>query len=514
MKQIKIFLLLFIISLFVRLIYLKTIPPSLNWDEISLGYNSFSILKTGKDQWGINFPLIFRAYGDYKLPLYIYFSIPFLLFGLNIFTVKAISILCGSLLPILTYLILQKLKPKNKTFPLIGSLLICFSPWSIFLSRIALEANLFLFLFSISFYFLLSKKYYLSTFFYALCLFSYNSSRVLLPFYLIILFILWLKNKHKINIIKLLPFCLAIFIFVNQSLNQSGQARYKWVSILDEGAINQINNLRGKYPRFIINKATYFTYSATKNYISHFNPKFLFFSGGSQYQFNIPNFYLISYLLIPFFIFGIYWLYKDKQYIFLYFLFVSPIPSAITRDAPHTLRSIAFVYLSSLVVAYAFSKLKNKAYFLIFIITLLISQIQFWPKYFAYSKIYSQSWQYGYNEVVQYAKNNFGKYNQIIITKKYGEPHEFVLFYWPYDPYKYQNNNLVWDYHASWYWVDAFNKFKFINDWEIKDKTKNITSPTLLITSPNNYNNNAKLIKTVYFKDNSPAFDILELYEK
>jgi hypothetical protein len=335
-----------------------------------------------------------------------------------------------------------------------------------------------------------------------------------LPFYLIILSVLWVKNKYKLNFFKLLPIIISLIIFINQTLNQSGQARYKWVSILDEGAINQINDLRGKYPRFLINKATYFTYSATKNYISHFNPKFLFISGGSQYQFNIPNFYLLSYLLIPFFVFGIYWLFKDRKYIFLYFLFVSPIPSAITRDAPHTLRSIVFVYLSSLVIAYAFSKLKNKVYFIIFISIILISQIQFWPKYFSYSKTYSQSWQYGYKEVVQYAKNNFDKYNQIIVTKKYGEPHEFILFYWPYNPYKYQNDNLVWNYHASWYWVESFDKFIFINDWEIKDKTKNINSPTLLITSPNNYNNNAKLIKTVYFKDNSPAFDILEIYEK
>jgi len=32
----------------------------LNWDEVSHGYNAYSILKTGKDEWGKTFPLIFH----------------------------------------------------------------------------------------------------------------------------------------------------------------------------------------------------------------------------------------------------------------------------------------------------------------------------------------------------------------------------------------------------------------------------------------------------------------------
>ena len=61
-------------------------PPSLNWDEVSHGYNAFSILKTGRDEWGAWFPSIFRAFGDYKLPVYIYLTtLPVAIFGLNAF---------------------------------------------------------------------------------------------------------------------------------------------------------------------------------------------------------------------------------------------------------------------------------------------------------------------------------------------------------------------------------------------------------------------------------------------
>lgn len=73
---------------------------------------------------------------------------------------------------------------------------------------------------------------------------------------------------------------------------------------------------------------------------------------------------------------------------------------------------------------------------------------------------------------------------------------------------------MNWDYHATWYWVNAFDKFKFINDWEIKEKTKKLSSKTLLITSPSNYNkDNSHLIKTINFLNGQPAFDILELNE-
>ncbi|MDD4082800.1 MAG: hypothetical protein PHD05_05440, partial [Sphaerochaetaceae bacterium] len=91
--------------------------------------------------------------------------------------------------------------------------------------------------------------------------------------------------------------------------------------------------------------------------------------------------------------------------------------------------------------------------------------------------------------MVSLLKEYYSKYDYIYITKKYGEAHEFILFYWPWDPSDYQSNpTKKWDYHANWYWVNGFDKFTFINDWEVLEKTTNPISKTLLITSPGNYN--------------------------
>ena len=155
-----------------------------------------------------------------------------------------------------------------------------------------------------------------------------------------------------------------------------------------------------------------------------------------------------------------------------------------------------------------FNKKIIYAFFAILIVT--ISQIQFWHRYQEYGRTYSRYWQYGYKQVVDFTKLDYSKYNKFYITKFYGEPHEFFLFYWPWPPRTYQNSaNKTWRYQTDWYWIDAFDKFQFVNDWDIAKLT--IPPNSLLITSPGNYPLlNSKIIKSIYFLDQTPAFDIVE----
>ena len=504
-------LFIFLLSLFLHLYKINQYPPSLNWDEVSHGYNAYSILHTAKDEWGGNLPLIFRAYGDYKLPVYVYLTvIPVAVLGPTPLAVRLISAIAGALIPVIIYFIAKKLK-QNSAIAILAALITLFSPWSIFLSRIALEANLFALLFLLSLYFIIDFKPTLSTLFYSIALFTYNSSRILLPFYLILLVYSLKKNRYHLSkkYWRFLPFFVTIILFIIQSLDQSGQARYQWVSLLDQGAINRINELRQNYPRILVNKASYFTFTAIKNYLSHFNPQFIFFNGGSHYQFNIPHSPMISPFLLPLFIIGIISL--KKYPLILYSLLIAPIPSAITRDSPHTLRSIVFFPIVTLIITFGIRRLwsKNKKISLVYILfSLLFTLFSFCKKYPLYAKNYSPSWQYGYKQAVEFTRQNYRQYDQIVFTKKYGEPHEFILFYWPWDPSAYQNDpNKIWDYHANWYWVDAFDKFKFINDWEMKDFQPQPN--TLLVTSPQNYPPGGNLLKTIDFLDSTPAFDII-----
>src|SRR5687767_8793153 len=90
--------LIILLSFTLRFYKVTEVPPSLNWDETSIAYNAYSILKTGKDEWGQSFPIHFKSYGEYKLPTQIYASIPGIaVFGLNELGVRITPVIYGTL---------------------------------------------------------------------------------------------------------------------------------------------------------------------------------------------------------------------------------------------------------------------------------------------------------------------------------------------------------------------------------------------------------------------------------
>ena len=64
--------LIIILALILRFYQLGRTPVSLEWDEVAIGYDAYSILKTGRDQYGKFLPLTFRSLDDYKPPIYEY----------------------------------------------------------------------------------------------------------------------------------------------------------------------------------------------------------------------------------------------------------------------------------------------------------------------------------------------------------------------------------------------------------------------------------------------------------
>ena len=109
-------------------------PSSLNWDEVSLGYNAYSLLQTGRDEWGVVLPNIFRAFGDYKLPTYIYMTVLWPMLP------RLTSFIAGVLVILVSYLLAKKIF--GREVGILTALLVAVSPWTVFLSRIAVEANL------------------------------------------------------------------------------------------------------------------------------------------------------------------------------------------------------------------------------------------------------------------------------------------------------------------------------------------------------------------------------------
>ncbi len=518
--SIKIKLVLLLIISFgavLRFYHIDLAPASLNWDEVSHGYNAYSIIKTGKDEWGINFPLIFRAYGDYKLPLYIYLStLPVKLFGLNEFSTRFVSALSGVVLIYLTFLFTYN-QTKNKYLGLFGALLISTATWHIFLSRIALEANLFLTLMVASLYLLRKNRFNLSMIAFGFCLFTYNSARIFFVFYLVFILFSYKKelfHKAKLGLLFLLG-CLIV------TLIQTGQgqaaARYKWTTLLDIGAINKIEEKRNSNSNSVIakikyNKPTFLANAILKNYIKIINPSFIFQNGSTNFQFNIPDFPLIQTALFLPFLIGLLFVLKNERWL-LYWLVVSPLPSALTRDAPHTLRSNLFIYLVHFTIilgCYLIFK-KYKTTFTLVIMITFFQLYLFKDAYLIHIKSYAWASQYGYKQAVTYLNNNKDKYQTVYFTKRYGEPHLFYAFYSVLDPLDFQKNRQS-DFHTDWYWTDSFKNIKFVNNWEMINLKPDKNS--LVIAAPFTYPpKNANLLEKISNPDGEGAFEIVR-YEK
>lgn len=559
------------LALFLRIYKIESTPPSLNWDETSHAYNAYSILKTGRDEWGVRFPIIFRGFGDYKLPVYIYVTALFeAIFGLTTFTVRLPSVLTGVGTVIFTYfLVLELFKNQksiidnSKSIAALTSLLVAVEPWSLFLSRGAFEANLALFLFVSGIYFFIkfvnsntTNYLLLSSCFFGLSVWTYNSYRVFTPILLFVLCILYRKEiikafikdntTVKLNSLLVLIFFIPMFY---QLVVPSGQARFAAVGILNDAAISEINSNREKshynpiVERFLFNKVTYFSTNFIKNWISHYSGNFLYFEGGDNYQYNLRGHGLLYLINAPFLIYGLYFLIKkkdNKSILLLVWFFASPIPASLTHESPHTLRAITMLpipmILTSIGIVTFWGKLKPFEKtpfhqlllifpFVLYGFLLYLSSSLFINAYLNdYSRYNSFAWQYGHKEVVNYIRENYSKYDKMIITKKYGEPHIFLLYNWPWDPKKYQNDtNLNRFFQTNWYWVDGFDKFYFVNDWEIKDRDREfeleskrvvdcnpLNNNCLLITSPDNVPNGWNKLETIYFLDGNKAFEIYD----
>jgi hypothetical protein len=192
-------------------------------------------------------------------------------------------------------------------------------------------------------------------------------------------------------------------------------------------------------------------------FFNHFSGRFLFFEGDYQNpKHSSPNsgmLQLFDLLLLP--LGAIILIRKGGRlsgFVFLW-LFLSPLPSVLTRDQVQAVRSLNMVIpltlISSfgLITVYEAAKnlfLRHKAvgcYFSVFVVFGFIgSLVYFFDSYFIHLPIHNaKNWNYGYKEVVEKIVSIQNNYKVIYFQQSYDQPYIYFLFYTKYDPEKYQN---------------------------------------------------------------------------
>lgn len=128
-----------------RLIALDAVPPGINHDEASNGYDGYSLLKTGRDRWGVPFPVVLEAFGraDYRGAVYAYLTIPFhAIAGPErlVWSTRMPAAVFGVITVWALHALVARLG--DRTTALWAMLMLAVSPWHVQLSRFGHESSL------------------------------------------------------------------------------------------------------------------------------------------------------------------------------------------------------------------------------------------------------------------------------------------------------------------------------------------------------------------------------------
>lgn len=525
--------LIVLLAAVLRLWQLGQVPPSPDWDEAALGYNAYSVLKTGRDEYGTRFPLSLRSFDDYKPPLYMYLTIPSVaLFGLNTWAVRLPSAIMGIVAVVGSYFLVKELfnrSPLASGLSLLTSLLLALSPWHIQFSRIAFEANIGVtiniwaivcFLKGVS-----SRRWLsVSAFLFGLGFYAYHSERIFLPFLLVIL--VWNYGKELFRmrsnvviaaIIGLITVAPLVPVFMNQNTlmrlrgtsslaDQTGLlARSVWKLEEDQKTHN---------PWGIVfdNRRVVWVKTLISGYLSHYSLRWLFLTGDNA-RHHAPDMGLLYVVELPFLLWGMFTLARQggrqAKITFAWFL-IAPIAASPTTELPHAIRTLVFLPTFQMFTAVGLLNVYKhsnsyRGYILRFsVIALFILNVLYYlHMYFGHlNKEYSSSWQYGYAQAVEYAQTHRDRYSKIIVSTKLEQPHMFFLYFLKYDPVKY----LAQGGTSSGGFAEVRNKFDIYEFRPIRWDTEVKDGATLFIGTPGEISGSG--LMTIRYLDGKEAIKI------
>jgi len=516
-----------------RLYSITTIPPALSWDEVSIGYNAYSIAKTGKDEHGKFLPLdTFIGYGDYKPPLSIYVTVPFVsMFGLNELAVRLPSALAGIFTVGVSYLLVVQMFG-NLPLALLTSAVLAISPWHIQLSRAGFEANIAVFFVILGMYFLTKTrtipKYWLIAFLpFVAAIYTFNSARYFVPL-LGVGFFFWLGDSIRLqkkwfsfgSIIAL----VALLPIIPHLLSKEARLRFKEVNIFTDPSIVLISNERTSEDggaflgRMIHNRRVGYARSYLLHFMDHFDPQFLFTRGDGNPKFSIQDVGQLYVIEFPFLIAGIFFIlsrYRKQGFLLLFWLIAAILPAAVARETPHALRiengMLVFHIFIAAGILWFTTILRPKWLTSVFRVSIGLGYIfvlsYYLHNYYVhYPREFSGEWQYGYREAIAKIAPLKAQYKHIYLTESIGRPYMYVLFYEGVDPAMYLKEKVSYFDDAGFYHVTGFGQYRFVGN-----QLPPLEKDALYILPPGSVPDGARRIDTIHKLNGEPVLAIFDL---
>lgn len=495
---------------FLRFYKISENPISLSIDEVSFGYNAYSVLKTGRDEYGKFLPLTFKSTGDYKNPVPIYSMVPSIaLFGLNEFGIRFPTALIATLTIPLFYLLFMEITG-TLSISLAATVLLIISPWHIYYSRYVsdhLMAATLVILGALCFLRMLKTGRWFWSIGSAVCLvlsmYTYYAERLFVPLLVLLLFLLKRRdlNERLKQIILFIIVCVIIaspLIFSIFFGPDRARAQMTWIGNDVEFVRNVAVKPLSSIP-FLDSDNLLLFYFGVRKYLHYFDPGFLFYSGLNMTKGGSYGLGVLYIFEIPFLFLGIITLFKTKvasRGLIIAWILIGLIPASLTNNEQHPGRTfviLPMLILISAIGAIEFFKLVKTHFnqylqniifvsFLSLIVWNLIQALLIFSIHFPRQR--GENFMEGTKETVEYALINKNKYKEIIFDPYRGIeapyivsiPHMYILFYSKYDPATYQQEEKTRPDGSF-----GFDKFTIRRiDWRV-DRLK---KDTLFVGSP------------------------------
>jgi 4-amino-4-deoxy-L-arabinose transferase-like glycosyltransferase len=539
----KLFLLLlgmvFVLGFFLRIYQLGDVPRGLYQDETSIGYSAYSIIETGKDEYGKQYPLYFKSFGDQKLPVYIYSTVlSVLAFGPTAFAVRFPSALFGFLTLIVFYFYIKDVS-RDRVIALIAALLLAINPWHLFYNRATFEVSMSLFFFLFGGYLLhmaFTKKhpwlFLPGTLCFIVSLYSYNLTRLLAPA-LFVLYLVWYRKSLKIvdrnvlittgiiGLASLIPFLMTFF-------QSGGVASAKGTLIFSSAAVQApLLELRTfvidtpLFAKLFFNSLFLTVFEYIKHITAYFSVIFYFLAGeehGNHGIGNVGQLYLFEFPLVLLGIFAI--IRRKMSYVSLFLVWglLTILVASLTREAPQATRSFFLIVPLTLLSATGLlegwrllqlykSKFVRFTILGVFAAFVLYNLVYYFVSYYVmFPVLYAADWREQDKPLAMYLQEHEKQYDQIIIDRDAGFIYSSLLYHTLYPPSNFQREvRRGPDDTEGFSPVNSFGKYHYRS---LKEAFDTGGLRTLVITNGKTVPQGMRKIKTFSFPTRNVFFPV------
>jgi 4-amino-4-deoxy-L-arabinose transferase-like glycosyltransferase len=479
-----------LLALILRLWALGSMPPGLDTDEAAIGYNAYSLLRSGRDEYGQPWPLLFESFGEWKRPVYIYAAVPAVAaLGLNPFAVRLPAALAGALSVPVLYAV-ARLLLRGPRRALLAAGLLAISPWHLQFTRAAREVSVLLLALLVLVWALLAAVHaprdrprggpFLlgAAMAFLAATHTYTAGIILAPLLSLAVGVAYRSRLSRLPRAWLVAagavLVLGAVPLGRQFADGRAGTRFAMASVfadkeLQATAAGRVErDERDGLPAVLSGPVLLGVWRAAGGYVAHFEPSFLFVHGDGEWRHHSSTGGLLLLWDVPLLICGALVALRHRRRpavrVVVAWLAVGPLPAAFGSPAPHAVRSIAMLPALYLLAALGLGPVwrwiaprRLNVDWAAALVLCVAVYLYGYYRYYGYE--HDGAWSSGWLETFRAAQREVdsGRYTRVVIPEDLPTPrvaYIYALFGTAYSPERYlaqggTRSSLQWRWYPE-----------------------------------------------------------------